>query len=102
MIADDDILEGEPLDNSVSLTLDELCDICGVPAERVRGLIDEGVVEPVGRAPAEWRFTRVSVTRVRFVEHVARDLDVNTAGAALALDLLDEIERLRARLRRPG
>ena len=71
-------------------------------AERVRRLVDEGIVEPVGRKPAEWRFTRVSVTRVRFAERVARDLDVNTAGAALALDLLDEIERLRARLRRPG
>ena len=71
-------------------------------AERVRRLIDEGIVEPVGSTPDEWRFTRISVTRVRFVERVSRDLDVNTAGAALALDLLDEIERLRARLRRPG
>lgn len=102
MTPDDDILEGVPLDNRVCLTLEELCDICAVSAERVRRLVDEGVVEPVGREPADWRFTRVSVTRVRFVERVARDLDVNTAGAALALDLLDEIERLRARLRRPG
>ena len=102
MTADDDILEGVPLDSRLCLTLDELCDICSVSAERVRRLVDEGIVEPVGRKPAEWRFTRVSVTRVRFAERVARDLDVNTAGAALALDLLDEVERLRARLRRPG
>jgi chaperone modulatory protein CbpM len=29
-----------------------------------------------------------------------RDLGVNWAGAALALDLLDELQELRARLRR--
>jgi chaperone modulatory protein CbpM len=29
-----------------------------------------------------------------------RDLGINTPGAALALDLLDELEQLRSRLRR--
>jgi chaperone modulatory protein CbpM len=32
--------------------------------------------------------------------HLQRDLDINVAGAALVLDLLDELESLRARLRR--
>jgi chaperone modulatory protein CbpM len=31
-----------------------------------------------------------------------RDLDIDLAGAALALELLDEIESLRARLRAMG
>ena len=33
---------------------------------------------------------------------VLRDLELGVAGAALVLDLLDEIESLRARLRRAG
>jgi chaperone modulatory protein CbpM len=32
--------------------------------------------------------------------HLQRDLGVNLAGAALALELLDRIEHLRAQLRR--
>jgi chaperone modulatory protein CbpM len=32
--------------------------------------------------------------------HLQRDLGLNLAGAALALELLDQIENLRAQLRR--
>jgi chaperone modulatory protein CbpM len=45
------------------------------------------------------RFTRSSVVRVRTVLRMQRDLNVNLAGAALALDLLERIETLQARLR---
>ena len=98
---DDDILEGMTLDSSTRLTLSELCDVCAVSSERITELVDEGVIEPQGRRPQEWRFTSISVRRIRFAERVERDLHVNPAGAALALDLLDEIERLRAKLGRP-
>jgi chaperone modulatory protein CbpM len=42
----------------------------------------------------------VSVRRVRCALELKRDLGVNWAGAALALELLDELNSLRARLRR--
>jgi len=95
------LLTGEVLDEEV-LTLAELCRACRVPAERVFELVEEGVVEPVGREPASWRFQGVSVRRVRCVLRLERDLGVNVPGAALALDLLEEIESLRARVRRLG
>jgi chaperone modulatory protein CbpM len=62
--------------------------------------VDEGVVEPLGRNPACWRFRGISIRRVRCALRLERDLGVNVAGAALALDLLDEIEVMRSRLRR--
>jgi chaperone modulatory protein CbpM len=37
---------------------------------------------------------------VRITRNLQRDLGVNTPGAALALELLEELEQLRARLRR--
>ena len=73
---------------------------CQLPLERVFELVEEGVIEPLGGDPAHWRFRGVSVRRVRCAQRLERDLRVNVAGAALALDLLDELERLRARLRR--
>ena len=84
----------------VELTLAQLCRACELPEERVFELVHEGVIEPVGRDPARWRFRGVSVQRVRCAQRLERDLGVNTAGAALALDLLEEMERLRARLQR--
>lgn len=96
------LLSGEVLEEDVELTLAELCRTCRLPAEQVFTLVEEGVVEPLGRDPAHWRFRGVSVRRVHCALRLERDLGVNTAGAALALELLDELEAMRARLRRMG
>lgn len=83
-------------------TVAELCRLCQLPAERVTELVEEGILEPLGRDPSGWRFHGVSVCRVRCALRLERDLGVNVAGVALALDLLGEIESLRARLQRLG
>jgi chaperone modulatory protein CbpM len=93
-------LHGDLLDDELELTLAELCRACRVPAERVYELVEQGVVDPLGRDPVRWRFRAVSVRRVRCALRLEQDLGVNVAGAALALDLLDELDRLRQRLAR--
>ena len=95
-----DNLRGELLDEDAEYSLAELCRQCGVPAECLLELVEEGVIVPRGQAIAGWRFSSISILRVHRALRLRRDLGVNLAGAALALDLLDEMERLRARLRR--
>jgi len=94
------LLSGEILEEEMELTLVELCHACQVPAERVIEIVEEGVVEPLGEDPAYWRFQGVNIQRIRFTLRMQHDLGVNIAGAALALNLLEEIEDLRTRLRR--
>lgn len=93
-------MSAEPLDTESTLALAELCEICRVEADLVLDLMDEGILEPVGQTrsgtPA---FPAVAVRRVRVFRRLQRDLGVNRAGAGLALELLDEVRRLRARLR---
>lgn len=84
----------------VQLSFGELCRACGLSAEQVYDLIDEGIIEPIGRDPARWRFSGICIRRIRVALRLQRGLGVNPAGAALALDLMDEIERMRIRLRR--
>lgn len=93
-------LSGDVLEEDLEFTLTELCRVCSVSAERIIELVNEGLVEPRGKNPARWRFRGVCVRRVRCAMRLERDLGVNIAGAALALDLLDEIEIMRARLKR--
>lgn len=93
-------LVGTILEEEVVLSLGELCRASQLSAERVIELVHAGVVEPTGRSPDSWRFHGVSLQRIRCARRLRQDLDVNWAGAALALDLLDEIHRLRARLDR--
>lgn len=91
-------LEGVVLDEQTVVTLTELTRVCGVDVEQVRLMVGEGMLQPRGGAPEHWRFTGIEVRRTRRALRLQRDLEVNLPGAALALDLLDEIEALRRRL----
>jgi chaperone modulatory protein CbpM len=89
------------LDDSVEFSLTEVCAACRVSEELVVEIVAEGIVEPVGRDRAHWRFSGLAVTRIERVIRLQHDFDVNLPGAALALELLEEVERLR-RGRRSG
>ena len=95
-------LSGTLLDERSVFTLREICTACGVHAELVIDMVEEGVLEPRGADPTEWCFTGNAVTRAQIAIKLTRDLRVNWPGAALALDLLEEIERLRLERRRSG
>ncbi len=94
------LLSGGILEDEDELNLAALCRACRLPAERVLELVEYGVIEPRGRDPVQWRFRGGTVRRVRCATRLQQDLGVNVAGAALAIDLLDELQRLRAHLRR--
>ena len=93
------LVSGELLDDGL-ISLAELCRVCGLRAERVIELADAGVIEPRGSEQERWQFHSVSVVRIQRAVRMERDLGVNPAGVALALDLLDELETLRARMKR--
>ena len=90
------------LEEQSELTLIEVCRACAVHAECIVELVEEGVLAPVGREMHLWRFSGVHLRRATVALRLQRDLGVNLAGAALALELLDELEALRARLRAMG
>lgn len=93
---------GSIVEEDVPLTLLELCQACRASEEHVIAWVFEGVLEPIGETPRDWRFTGPALRRARLAGWLMRDLEVNTPGVALALDLLDEIAFLQARLQRLG
>lgn len=88
------------LDRHIELSLMEVCEACGLYTERLIEMVEEGVIEPRGVTPAAWRFDGLALERAQLAVRLQRDLDINLAGAALALDLLDELRSLRQRIRR--
>jgi chaperone modulatory protein CbpM len=96
------LIEGRVVEEQVQLTLIELCQACSAEQEHVLTWVFEGVLEPAGNSPQDWRFGGESLRRARLALRLSRDLEINAAGVALALDLLDEIAVLRARLQRLG
>lgn len=97
---DSKALSGSIFDEMTEITVVELCRVCSVDVTVVDELVGEGILEPRGGASDDRRFPYSSVRRTHTVVHLQRDLGLNLAGAALALDLLDRIEYLRSQLRR--
>lgn len=95
-------LTGFILEDQTELTLQDVCRACAARADLVIELVHEGVLTPTGAAPAQWRFTGIHMHRATVALRLQRDLGVNPAGAALALELMDEMENLRSQLRKLG
>lgn len=93
-------LSGVVLDETCELTITEICHACGGSSEWVVELVQEGVLEPAAEHEDDWRFTGASLQRARTAMRLQQDLGLNIAGIALALDMMDEINDLRARLQR--
>jgi len=92
------VLTGVILEEEVSLTLEDLCQACAVDAEFIVALVEEGALNPSGPDRGPWRFSGRSLSRTRTALRLRRDLEINVAGVALTLELLDEIMALRAGL----
>ena len=84
-------------DGSLELSFSEFCKACAVNADDVLRYIDYCVIEPPIKA-GELRFNSICIRRVQQAGRLQRDLGLNPAGVALALDLLEELESLRTRL----
>lgn len=91
-------LTGILLDERTDLSLNDLSRTCSVSVEWVIELVEEGVLEPIGHEQAHWQFPGTSVQKTRVALRLQHDLGINLAGVALALDMLNEIDTLRARL----
>jgi chaperone modulatory protein CbpM len=88
-------------DDDACLSLEELCSACALERDWLVVRVEEGLVPAAGGAP-EWRFTTAALARVRRMREIERTYDAVPELAALVADMLEEMDALRARLRREG
>lgn len=105
-MADDKAVRGELIDEA-TLTLEELARACAVEVDWVierleSGLLADGSHYVSRQRLTGQRFTSRDLTRARRLRQVERDFEVEPELAALVADLLEEVERLRTRLRATG
>jgi chaperone modulatory protein CbpM len=91
-------IEASVVENEVHMTIVELSHASRTPQELIMSWVSEGVLSPAGSSPEDWRFSGDSLKRAKTAAHLTHDLELNAPGVALALQLLDEIAQLRARL----
>lgn len=68
--------------------------------ELIIALVNEGMLDPIGESKSKWRFSFSTVENVLKVVRFHKDLNLNLAGAAIALELLDRIEELESMVER--
>lgn len=83
------------LDEERAISLDDFCGASGLVESLVSEMVREGVLDPLGAAPREWRFSGACLARAQRALRLRRDLELDWAAIAFVLPLLDELKELR-------
>jgi chaperone modulatory protein CbpM len=91
---------GELLELSETLSLMELTEKSGVSVEIVIEMVQFDIIHPKGQEPESWRFAVSALHRLQKALRLQQDLEINLAGVALTLDLVEEVDRLKSEIAR--
>lgn len=80
----------------MQLDIHEFCQCAELPQSVLLEIVEHGIVEPSGSTPEQWRFSTHSLAIVKRAFRLQVELQIEWAGVALALQLLDDLEHLRA------
>lgn len=80
------------------LTLEEVCESCQISTDYIHDLIEYDIIHLENEALEEQYFNLKQLQRIQTAIRLQQDLEVNLAGIAIILDLLDEMEDMRARM----
>lgn len=98
---DEDILIGSLMEDSW-LTLEQVAAACAVEPAWLRRHLDAGLFPHAESVAGIWRFSGAALARARRMRRIECDFDAVPELAALVADLLEEMDALRAQLRRGG
>jgi len=102
MDREQNLLTGIVIGDAGVLSIEELARACGAEAQWIIELVAVGVLEPQGTETSRWRFRAADLTCARRVSRLQRDFGATIEAAAVMIDLLHQIEQLRARLKQAG
>lgn len=94
------IYEGILMEEDQPISVNQLSERCMISKIEIEELVYEGVIEPVKIQEESWSFSSETLWRVKKVQRLRRDLDLNIPGAALTMQLLDRIEQLENMIKR--
>lgn len=80
------------------LTLEQLAAACAADVEWLQQHLETGLLPQAQSLGGVWRFSSATLRRARRLRQIERDFDAAPELAGLVGDLIEEIERLRARL----
>lgn len=89
----------ELANDQARLTIDDICERCGLSQATITTYVEEGLLEVSGSDARSWKFSHNHIVHLQKAHRLETDLGLNPAGLALVLELKAEIEHLKAQLR---
>ena len=92
------VTEHQLSDETTVWTLTDVCERTALSREAVKDLVDLGVIRPLAessRGAREWTFHDRALARLQRASRLRRELELDWAGVAVAMDLMEEIQQLR-------
>src|ERR1700712_2711406 len=84
------------MSNTLVIDMQEVCQVVDLPAAFVIEIVEHGILEPQGRQPDEWLFDSAALSIAKRAVKLHYELQLGWDGVALALNLLEELEHVRA------
>lgn len=79
----------------ITVCTSEICQLVEVTEQDMIDIVSHGIIQPHDMQATEWQFDDEVVAEIARATRLRRDLQINWAGVALALELLDEVNTLR-------
>ena len=83
------------MSDNILYTTHAICRSHELNQDTINEMVSWGIAEPSGTKPEKWLFTHRDFERIGRASRFRKELDINIPGAALALQLLEEIQNLR-------
>ena len=80
---------------TLQLSVEEFCQSAELPIEHLLEIVEYGILQPSGQTPEDWLFDANALAVAKRALRLRRDLEIEWAGIALALELLAELEQVR-------
>lgn len=77
----------------------QFLELTAVHPSRIGELVELGWIEPIRTQDEAYLFTMRDVYRLRKLERLCSDLDINAAGGCVIVDLLERIEFLESKVK---
>jgi len=99
-MSDEEIFVATAIAEDAFLTVEQFCAVCSIEQQWIIRHVEEGLFSISGTVVSEWRFSSADLRRAQRMRALERDFDAVPELAALMADMLEEMDELRARLRR--
>lgn len=97
-MADQKIVAGVILDENTTISFVEICQKCNVSEEMLLDMLEHGLFQSTMNAK-NISVDHRTLSRIQSACRLQQDLGINLPGVVLVMELLDELEQVRERLR---